>query len=159
MAELYPIKSPYLPHGSQKRVWINKRSGRYLERASNYCRSQVYSLGRNQKSLSGKIIMIINQVYRIKLIGLLLKQRTDVSLPNGPPPSNYNYLDENYLNAVNQLIRENSKNTAVTFLFLPRPPTDHSTFEAYLNCLTRLTDLLYPTVLINGVSNVTTTNI
>ena len=70
-----------------------------------------------------------------------------------------NHLSDNYLGATNHLILKESIDTAVTFLYLPRPPDNENVFQRYLQCLTVLTQHLRPTILVHGVSAVTTTNL
>lgn len=74
-------------------------------------------------------------------------------------PSSVEHLSENYLMGVNQIVRENSVNTAVTFMYLPYPPSDASQYLDYTKALTTLTQHLHPTLLVHGVSAVTTTNL
>ncbi|KAK0089662.1 hypothetical protein PV325_006085 [Microctonus aethiopoides] len=69
-----------------------------------------------------------------------------------------------YILGVNQLIREYSNTTAVTFIYLPGPPTTNSwdenmIYQQYLQALTELTADLPPTILVHGVSAVTSTTL
>ena len=61
--------------------------------------------------------------------------------------------------SVNQLLRQHSEQTAASFLYLPVPPDgDEATvYPNYLQLLTELTADLPPTVLVHGVSPVTST--
>lgn len=63
-----------------------------------------------------------------------------------------------YLLNVNQIIRQNSEQTALTFVYLP-PAPKVKTSGQYLQCLTELTADLPPTVLVHGVSAVTSTTL
>jgi hypothetical protein len=63
--------------------------------------------------------------------------------------------------SVNQLLREHSEQTAACFLYLPVPPRgDEATmYPTYLQLLTELTADLPPTILVHGVSPVTSTTL
>lgn len=66
--------------------------------------------------------------------------------------------------SVNQIIRERSDATAVTFIYLAPPPIIDSvnwkqTHGCYLDLLTELTADLPPTILVHGVSAVTSTTL
>lgn len=60
--------------------------------------------------------------------------------------------------SVNQIVRQNSEQTALTFVYLP-PTPKVKTSGQYLQCLTELTADLPPTVLVHGVSAVTSTTL
>ncbi|XP_030630350.1 solute carrier family 12 member 9-like [Chanos chanos] len=75
-------------------------------------------------------------------------------------PSNTTLLSDEYLCAVNLLIREHGDPPpAVRFLYLPRPPADTRRYSAYLHQLDLLTRNLGPTLLIHGVTPVITTDL
>ncbi|XP_076149314.1 solute carrier family 12 member 9-like [Alosa pseudoharengus] len=75
-------------------------------------------------------------------------------------PSNTTLLSDEYLRAVNLLIRENvDPPPAVRFLYLPRPPADTRRYTPYLHQLDLLTQDLGPTLLIHGVVPVITTDL
>ena len=61
--------------------------------------------------------------------------------------------------SLNQTIRENSQNTVVTFMYLPRPPQSEDRNLDYLEKLTILSEDLPPTLLVSGLSKVTTTEL
>ncbi|XP_044005931.1 solute carrier family 12 member 9 [Aphidius gifuensis] len=74
--------------------------------------------------------------------------------------------DRQYMQNVNQVIREKSDKTAAVFCYLPAPPIVNSWDEdsenlrhEYLELLTDMTVDLPPTVLVHGVSAVTSTSI
>ena len=69
------------------------------------------------------------------------------------------HLTDAYLGAANHLILKESIDTAVSFIYLPRPPENKTKFPQYLHALTTLTQHLRPTILVQGVSAVTTTNL
>ncbi|XP_050724936.1 solute carrier family 12 member 9-like isoform X1 [Eriocheir sinensis] len=76
--------------------------------------------------------------------------------------ANMNYLtnlNEEYINGVNGLISGQSVDTAVTFLYLPGPPTNTALHLDYLRLLTGITNGLKPTIMVHGISAVTTTNL
>lgn len=66
-----------------------------------------------------------------------------------------------YILSVNQLLRQHSEQTAASFLYLPIPPDgDEATvFSSYMQLLTELTADLPPTILVHGVSPVTSTTL
>ncbi|XP_045611687.1 solute carrier family 12 member 9 isoform X2 [Procambarus clarkii] len=69
------------------------------------------------------------------------------------------HLNDAYINGVNGLISGQSVDTAVTFLYLPRPPEMPAHYPRYLELLTSITNGLRPTVMVHGISAVTTTNL
>ena len=81
---------------------------------------------------------------------------------NGDEASSHRYfapfpLPAGYLQAVNEMVRQQCENTAVTFLYLPRVRDDEAYKENYLSHLETLTDNLPPTVLVHGIHPVTST--
>uniref|UniRef100_A0A672SV51 Solute carrier family 12 member 9 n=1 Tax=Sinocyclocheilus grahami TaxID=75366 RepID=A0A672SV51_SINGR len=75
-------------------------------------------------------------------------------------PSNTSRVSDEYLQAVNKLILDQTlRPPAVRFLYLPRPPADTSRYHDYLNQLELLTRNLGPTLLIHGVTPVITTDL
>uniref|UniRef100_A0A0F7ZAQ7 Solute carrier family 12 member 9 n=1 Tax=Crotalus adamanteus TaxID=8729 RepID=A0A0F7ZAQ7_CROAD len=73
--------------------------------------------------------------------------------------SNITSISDEYLTAVNQLILQHSTTPTVRFLYLPRPPADTSLYPRYLQQLEILTHGLGPTLLVHGVSAVTSTQL
>lgn len=71
----------------------------------------------------------------------------------------FNEVNEDFLTAINKLIVSFSSQTAVTFLYLPRPPQDRTIWEKYLEQLTALTQDFPPTVLVHGLHPVTSTTL
>lgn len=66
--------------------------------------------------------------------------------------------------SVNQLIKQHSLQTATIFMYLPAPPVsntwdENTIYRQYLQLLTELTADLPPTVLVHGVSAVTSTTL
>ncbi|KAJ8367850.1 hypothetical protein SKAU_G00078780 [Synaphobranchus kaupii] len=75
-------------------------------------------------------------------------------------PCNSTRVSDEYLQAVNRLVREQARPPpAVRFLYLPRPPADTRRYSSYLSQLDLLTRDLGPTLLIHGVTPVITTDI
>ncbi|XP_060098806.1 solute carrier family 12 member 9-like [Heteronotia binoei] len=74
-------------------------------------------------------------------------------------PGNVACVSDDYLSAVNQLILQESSAPTVRFLYLPRPPADTSLYPRYLEQLEVLTHGLGPTLLVHGVSAVTSTEL
>lgn len=74
-------------------------------------------------------------------------------------PTNTTQVSDEYVCAANKLVLEQSPAPAVRFLYLPRPPADTSLYPLYLHQLELLTRGLGPTVLVHGVSAVTSTQL
>lgn len=75
-------------------------------------------------------------------------------------PSNATRISDDFLLAVNRLIRDSGRPApAVRFLYLPRPPADTRRYTTYLRQLELLTRDLGPTLLIHGVTPVITTDL
>jgi potassium/chloride transporter 9 len=68
-----------------------------------------------------------------------------------------------YMQRINQIIRDHSNSTAVTFMYLPPPPNISMNFRTkcvnYLDLLSELTYDLPPTLLVHGLSTVTNTSL
>lgn len=71
----------------------------------------------------------------------------------------YREVPESYIKALNELIAGNSSRTAVTFLYLPKPPPEEDRYARYLSQLQGLTHNLQPTVLVHGLHPVTSTTL
>nr|XP_033815560.1 solute carrier family 12 member 9-like isoform X2 [Geotrypetes seraphini] len=88
---------------------------------------------------------------------------TGTAVEEAPPNSinNSNQISEEYLRAVNQMIlHQNLAYTpAVRFLYLPRPPANQGLYINYLRRLNVMTSGLGPTLLIHGMSAVTSTEL
>ena len=70
-----------------------------------------------------------------------------------------NHLTAAYLMSACETVRRRSSETAVTFLYLPSPPTKERDYVKYSDSLTTLTDNWPPTLMIRGVSPVTSTTL
>lgn len=68
-------------------------------------------------------------------------------------------LSDDYLTAVNGLMKESSGMTACTFVSLPDLPVQSAAYASYLKHLTVLTNDLPPTVLVYGINAVTSTSL
>lgn len=76
------------------------------------------------------------------------------------PPTNASLITEEYIRAVNSLIRQyGAPQPAVRFLYLPRPPADTRRYGTYLQHMELLSRDLGPTMLIHGVTPVVTTDV
>lgn len=64
-----------------------------------------------------------------------------------------------YLKEANEFLRSKCNETAVSFIYLPRPPPSPAHHKRYLSCLDSLTEDLPPTLLVHGVSPVMTTTL
>lgn len=64
-----------------------------------------------------------------------------------------------FLNGINDLVKSQSGNTAVTFFYLPIPPTDISKHTTYLTNLEIISRQLPPTVFVHGKHPVTSTTL
>lgn len=72
--------------------------------------------------------------------------------------SNIAEFPKSFVSAVNEMIRRNSADTAVSFLNLPLPPPSHTQkHEEYMEGLRLLTADLPPTLLVHGLSSVIST--
>jgi len=71
----------------------------------------------------------------------------------------YSMISDEYLREANEFIRAKCDETAVSFIYLPRPPAVTERHVTYLNQLETLTRGLPPTILVHGVSPVITTTI
>ncbi|XP_067851354.1 zgc:153039 isoform X2 [Heptranchias perlo] len=74
-------------------------------------------------------------------------------------PSNAMKISDDYLMAVNKMILEQGTHPAIRFLYLPRPPADITLHERYLEQLDLMTRNLGPTLLIHGITAVTSTDL
>lgn len=61
--------------------------------------------------------------------------------------------------SVNSLILEQSSRTVLTFIYLPVPPTSHNSSVEYLSMLDVISHDLPPSILVHGVSTVTSTTL
>lgn len=68
-------------------------------------------------------------------------------------------VSEDFLCAVNALLREHSSTASVRFLYLPHPPSSSELSQQYLTQLDALTRDLGPVLLIHGVTPVTCTEL
>ncbi|KAK1882449.1 Solute carrier family 12 member 9 [Dissostichus eleginoides] len=68
-------------------------------------------------------------------------------------------LSEDFLSAVNSMLMEHSSQAAVRFLYLPRPSPQRSQNRQYLAQVEAVTNSLGPTLLIHGVTPVTSTDL
>ncbi|XP_028654106.1 solute carrier family 12 member 9 [Erpetoichthys calabaricus] len=85
--------------------------------------------------------------------------RSIANAPNSASLTNVSKITDEYLVAINQMVLKQALNTAVRFLYLPRPPADTSQYERYLEQLEIMTRDLGPTLLIHGLTAVTCTEL
>ncbi|XP_053316874.1 solute carrier family 12 member 9-like [Spea bombifrons] len=76
-------------------------------------------------------------------------------------PNNSIRINDDYLYAVNQMILSQNVTSppAVRFLYLPRPPADTAVYNRFLHHLETITRNLGPTLLIHGITAVTSTEL
>lgn len=76
-------------------------------------------------------------------------------------PNNSIKISDDYLEAVNQMILGQNPMSppAVRFLYLPRPPADTAIYNRFLNQVEAISRNLGPTLLIHGVTPVTSTDL
>lgn len=86
----------------------------------------------------------------------ILSERNNGTNSNG---SGSNAHAEKYYKSVNSLILQRSGNTALSFIYLPRPPTDSAAAMHYLTTLSKVSANLPPTIFVHGVSTVTSTTL
>lgn len=86
----------------------------------------------------------------------ILSERNNGTNSNGGGP---NAHMEKYYKSVNSLILQRSGNTALSFIYLPRPPTDSAAALHYLTTLSKVSANLPPTIFVHGVSTVTSTTL
>ncbi|KAK9870504.1 hypothetical protein WA026_008061 [Henosepilachna vigintioctopunctata] len=70
----------------------------------------------------------------------------------------YNNPDD-YFRGINNLLLQNSQETAVTFIYLPSPPTVDDAAEYFFKKLNIISGNLPPTIFVHGVSMVTSTTL
>jgi len=73
--------------------------------------------------------------------------------------ANLNRISQMYIERVNELIISQSSQSAVSFFYLCPPPNDENQRVHYLRLLELMTNNLPPTVLVHGISPVTTTTL
>lgn len=66
---------------------------------------------------------------------------------------------ERYANSVNNLILQQTSETAVTFIYLPSPPADDAKLISFYENLETFSRNLPPTIFVHGVSTVTSTTL
>ena len=100
----------------------------------------------------------------------IINEQSDV--PDGEPRKSTKLdmmkIPDEFMSASNKLILERCKNTAITFMYIQKPPisteiineTDINTMRIrYFELLSILTENLPPTVLVHGLHAVTSTAI
>ena len=105
-----------------------------------------------------QIVQHMLELLRIKAVPHVLQWTPDHhggELESPSSGNNPHLTDQNYLRSANETVRRRSADTAVTFLYLPLPPGGEEEGEKYLDALSVLTDHWSPTLLVRGVSPVT----
>ena len=97
---------------------------------------------------------------RIQQISLELDESvSDLSEEDDYEMASYRSLPENTVEAINNRIKEVSRRTAVSFLYLPQPPQETTAQLEYLLSLTALTNDLPPSVIVHGLHPVISTTL
>ncbi|XP_044750247.1 solute carrier family 12 member 9 [Coccinella septempunctata] len=66
---------------------------------------------------------------------------------------------DDYFRGINNLIYQKSEDTAVTFIYLPNPPSSDDAAESFFRKLEMISNNLPPTIFVHGVSMVTSTTL
>ncbi|WAR13999.1 S12A9-like protein [Mya arenaria] len=130
----------------------------------------VNSLSENDNNKEHKLEIYLRQLRipaKIQVVswetiapGMITKDSFDLSLHYSESRmQDYNPISSDILQAINQTIVSSSNRTAVTFLYLPRPPEDRVDYERYLTQLEEISDNLPPTVFVHGIHPVTSTTL
>ena len=84
----------------------------------------------------------------------------DAAATSGPTGVNFpTDVPNEYVQGINQLVKVQCTNTAITFMYLPKPPAIAQHHKLYLDQLKMLSDDLPPTVFVNGIHPVTSTTL
>ena len=87
------------------------------------------------------------------------------TIPLEQPPSvssainSFIDVNDEYIRAINELIRQQCDNTSCLYLYLPRPPRDQTLSQRYIRVLDILSNDLPPIMFVHGVSSVTCTQL
>ena len=123
------------------------------------CRLRVFLCHEHDES-SGKEQKLKNLLYqlRIKAQVHVLKWNHVTQLL----PEDFRTKDDfgdDYLEAVNNLIRSESKHTATSFLYLPQPPDSALKAKTYIERLNTISVNLHPVIFVHGLFPVTSTTL
>ncbi|RUS76310.1 hypothetical protein EGW08_015934 [Elysia chlorotica] len=83
----------------------------------------------------------------------------DLNSEIGHSMSEYAQKPDSYLGAIKNLLQENSSSAAVTFMYLPQPPTDLAEQTRYMAQLSQISDWPQPAVFVHGLHPVTSTTL
>ncbi|XP_033641807.1 solute carrier family 12 member 9-like isoform X1 [Asterias rubens] len=108
----------------------------------------------NELRIKATIIMVSNSNIQPFAV---MKDDMGASSDHGHAQLVYSQVSDTYIQEVNTMIKNYSKNTAVNFCYLPLPPTDSTQQADYMRHLDALTFDLPPTVLVHGIQEVTCT--
>ncbi|ESO84407.1 hypothetical protein LOTGIDRAFT_207292 [Lottia gigantea] len=78
---------------------------------------------------------------------------------DGSKMQDFQEVPEEFIKAINEMISANSSRTAVSFFYLPKPPSDSTKYGSYLSQLDLLTANLQPSVMVHGLHPVTSTTL
>ncbi|KAL5255701.1 hypothetical protein ACHWQZ_G011058 [Mnemiopsis leidyi] len=103
---------------------------------------------------------ILGETEKVQLEGILKILRIEAHVQTVILAENFENLTESEkYQSLNRTMKDNSQNTVVTFMYLPRPPPEEGQNLEYLEKLTVLSEDLPPTLLVSGLSKVTTTEL
>ena len=146
-----------------------KELQKMLEMLRIRAQTQVLLLQANSLHESNTITVSDSKVPGLPIAALAEQQRIN-SQDNSKPKREENNILPTFLKVAGELVRGKSSKTAVTFLYLPQPPKPQNSAlisekemiaksEAYLENLEELTNHWPPTLLVRGVSPVTSTTL
>ncbi|GFN85558.1 solute carrier family 12 member 9 [Plakobranchus ocellatus] len=83
----------------------------------------------------------------------------DLNAEGGHSMNEFASKPDSYLRAINTMLQDNSSHAAVTFMYLPQPPTELDDQASYVQQLTKVSDWPQPTVFVHGLHPVTSTTL
>ena len=102
------------------------------------------------------------ELLRIKASTHVLSWVPDINSQMGNvenSPIGFERLNHAYLKSACETVRRRSTETAVIFLYLPMPPSTEDYYVKYLDALSILSENWPPTLMVRGVSPVTSTTL
>ncbi|XP_064598859.1 solute carrier family 12 member 9-like isoform X1 [Liolophura sinensis] len=106
-----------------------------------------------------KLVMWDTVVQKLNASDTEADRNEETPRPGTVLMTDFENVPDDYSREMNSLIMSNSVQTAVTFLYLPRPPSSQGNYSTYLEQLTTLSENLPPTVFVHGLHPVTSTTL